>query len=67
MFFLALYILGMILVIYLQKFPIDTLSEAMIALSRKFKLSSLVAGATFIAVTSSDIYCMALSCFILKV
>ena len=54
MFLLLLYTLGMIFVIYLQNRPIDLLEQSMIALSRKFKFSSLVAGATFIAITSSS-------------
>lgn len=54
MFELILYILGMVAIIYLLKYPIDVLEESMVGLSRKFKLSSLVAGATFIAVTSSS-------------
>ena len=44
----------MVLVLYLQKYPISELEESMVALSRKFRFSSLVAGATFVAVTSSS-------------
>ena len=51
---LILYILGMVVVIYLQKYPITLLEDSMVALSRKLRLSSIVAGATFIAIVSSS-------------
>ena len=54
MLILLLYIVGMVVIIYLQNYPVNILDKSMIALSRKFRLSPLVAGATLIAITSSS-------------
>jgi len=51
---LFIYVAGMIVVLFVQNYPIDLLERAMVALSRKLRLTPIVAGATFIAITSSS-------------
>ncbi|MBN1153412.1 hypothetical protein JXB12_00675 [candidate division KSB1 bacterium] len=51
---LLIYISGLIVVLILQQYPVNILEESMVALSKKLKLSSLIAGATLIAASSSS-------------
>jgi len=47
------YLAGIIISIVIQQYPVNRLEDAMVALSLKFKLSTMVAGATLIAIASS--------------
>ncbi|MBN2009206.1 hypothetical protein JW960_07655 [candidate division KSB1 bacterium] len=54
MWLLLAYVAAMVLALWIQNYPIDMLERSMVALSRKMRLSPIVAGATLIAVTSSS-------------